>query len=1039
MRRCSCGMIRVRQGVLMETAIIGMAFRFPGCDDGETFWTNLVERRSSVTEVPAERWDWRALWGDPKLEVNKTFSKWGGFVNDADAFDHQFFGFLPKVAQTMDPQQRIMLELAWNCMEDAAVAPSTLAGRNVAVVVGVFNHDYKELQERGELSIEAHHSTGTATAVIANRVSHFFDLRGPSVPIDTACSSSLNAVHNAIQSLQYDSCELALAGGINLMLTPTRHISFSKMGMLSPTGTCKTFDDTADGYVRGEGAGFLLLKPLHKAIADGDPIHGVIKGSAVNHCGGTYTLTYPSPRAQSEVIVAAHERAAVPVDTIGFVELHGTGTPKGDPIEFEGLHRAFETLAERQGLTLPEARCGLSSVKTNIGHLEAAAGLAGIVKVLLAMRHRQMPGFQNLTRLNSRISMEGTPFYPLYDSQPWLPASPGAPLRAGVSSFGFGGTNAHVVLEEAPSAPAGATARRKRGEAPALIALSAKTADALRGRIERLRDWLRADDGATSLIDISRTLLLGRDALTKRFACVVDSHAALLKALESALAAPAAAVAEERSDSTDEGEREALQALIAQYPTLKGGARAKALSRLADAFQAGSMLMWPPLFAGAPGGRLRLPGYPFARERFWIPMSADGVDSADKDAGGYARLHPLLHRNVSTLGQMRFASSFDGSEAFLSDHIVNDRRVLPGVAYLEMLREAAWRALSLPKGVSVRVQDVVWQRPIEVLDDAVEIGLELAAADSDSDETPRRLDFRVLSAGAEGATVVHCRGHAVVHAFADGAEPTDLAEISADCRQAYDAESCYRAFDALGLHYGPTHRAIADFHLGTGQCLARIVPPQSQGSGFVVHPATADAALQAAVALVAGVDPTDADAPCMPFALDRLDIVAAECQSDASGDLFAWARFAPGVSSTDRVPKVDIDLIEMPPGTSAASAGRVRLAFRGLALRPRSADIAAPNAVPVSSATPIPTALVDAVYSPLWVETALPPLAPPPSSVLLVGYEDDVDFLHARMAESARFSGVRFERVRLLPAAAEAADGGAGEMRAGVLEDAQAR
>ncbi len=434
----------------METAIIGMAFRFPGADDCNTFWTNLIERKSSVTEVPVERWDWRALWGDPKLEVNRTFSKWGGFVADADAFDHQFFGFLPKVVQSMDPQQRIMLEMAWNCMEDAGVAPSSLAGRNVAVVVGVFNHDYKELQERDEISIEAHHSTGTATAVIANRVSHFFDFRGPSVPIDTACSSSLNALHNAIQALEYDGCELALAGGINLMLTPTRHISFSKMGMLSPTGTCKTFDDTADGYVRGEGAGFLLLKPLQKAIADGDPIHGVIKGTAVNHCGGTYTLTYPSPRAQSEVIMAAHQRAAVPVDTIGFVELHGTGTPKGDPIEFEGLVRAFETLAERQGVSLSQPGCGLSSVKTNIGHLEAAAGLAGIVKVLLAMRHRRLPAFQNFTRLNSRIRMDGTPFYTLDDSRPWQPSAPGVPLRAGISSFGFGGTNAHVVLEEPP-------------------------------------------------------------------------------------------------------------------------------------------------------------------------------------------------------------------------------------------------------------------------------------------------------------------------------------------------------------------------------------------------------------------------------------------------------------------------------------------------------------------------------------------------------------------------------------------------------------
>ncbi|MFZ2755070.1 MAG: beta-ketoacyl synthase N-terminal-like domain-containing protein, partial [Lysobacteraceae bacterium] len=790
----------------METAIIGVAFRFPGGKDSDSFWKNLVERRSCVTEVPAERWDWRAMWGDPKLEVNKTFSKWGGFIDDADAFDHRFFGFLPKVVQTMDPQQRIMLEVAWNCLEDAGVPPSSLSGRNVAVVVGVFNHDYKELQERGELSIEAHHSTGTATAVIANRVSHFFDFRGPSLPIDTACSSSLNAVHTAIQALMYDGCEFALAGGINLMLTPTRHISFSKMGMLSPTGACRAFDDTADGYVRGEGAGFLLLKPLDKAIADGDPIHGVIKGSAVNHCGGTYTLTYPSARAQAEVIVAAHERAAVPVDTIGFVELHGTGTPKGDPIEFEGLSRAFETLAERQHVSLPEARCGLSSVKTNIGHLEAAAGLAGIVKVLLAMRHRQLPGFKDFSRLNNRIRIEGTPFYVVEDSLPWQPSSPGVPLRAGVSSFGFGGTNAHVVLEEAPAARAGAKLRR--GDGPVLVALSAKTAAALRSRIEDLRDWLRTDAGTPPLIDIGRTLLLGRDAFPERFACVVDSHAALIEALEAALSAPEAVAVEARSGLVEESEREALQALIAQYPKSKKAARAKALSRLSEAFRAGAILDWPLLFSDAPGGKVRLPGYPFARERFWIPLPGTG---AAESVDGKSRLHPLLHRNASTLGQMRFTSVLDGSEAFLSDHVVGDRRVLPGVAYLEMAREAACRGLSLPAGALVTVCNVVWQRPIEVLGQAVQVSVELAAADDDAEGSTRRLDFRIVSTVADGAAVVCCSGQAVAPVAAEAAEWADLASISADCRHVHDAEACYRAFDALGLHYGPSHRAIVDF------------------------------------------------------------------------------------------------------------------------------------------------------------------------------------------------------------------------------------
>ena len=336
----------------MDIAIIGLSCKLPGADDQFEFWQNLISNKSMVSEIPATRWDWRQYWGDPKAEANKTNSKWGGFVRDADAFDHDFFGLIPKVVEAMDPQQRIMLELTWRCLEDAAVLPSDIRGRAVGLVFSAFNHDYKEMQEQGDDWVEAHHSTGNAAAIIANRVSHYFDLKGPSLSIDTACSGSLNAIHNAVQAIQHGDCEMAFAGGINLILTPTRHISFSKMGMMSPTGTCRTFDETANGYVRGEGAGVLLLKPLENALADGNSIYGVIKGTAVNHCGETYTLTYPSPDAQAQVIIQAHERAGVPINDVTYVEAHGTGTPKGDPIEIQGLCQAFGHLSDQQIIDL---------------------------------------------------------------------------------------------------------------------------------------------------------------------------------------------------------------------------------------------------------------------------------------------------------------------------------------------------------------------------------------------------------------------------------------------------------------------------------------------------------------------------------------------------------------------------------------------------------------------------------------------------------------------------------------------------------------
>ncbi len=1027
----------------MDVAIVGMSFRFPGADDADAFWSNLIGRKANISEVPPDRWDWRAYWGDPKVETNKSLSKWGGFIDRVDAFDNGFFGLLPKVVQTMDPQQRIMLELAWSCLEDAGIAPSRLRGRNVGVIVGIFNHDYKELQERSTASIEAHHSTGTATTVVANRISHFFDFRGPSIPIDTACSSSLNAIHSAIQALEYGDCELALAGGINLLLTPTRHISFSKMGMLSPTGTCKTFDDTADGYVRGEGAAFLLLKPLERAIADGDAIHGIIKGSAVNHCGETYTLTYPSARAQAEVIVAAHERAGVPVDSLGFVELHGTGTPKGDPIEFAGLVDAFGTLAQRQGVALGSGFCGLSSVKTNIGHLEAAAGIAGVIKVLLAFRHRTLPPFHNFTRINERIAIEDSPFYALGESRPWERFDEGTPLRAGVSSFGFGGTNAHVVLEEPPRAAA--TRARKAAPTPMLIALSAKTPDALRRRVAELRDWLRADEGRASLADIARTLLIGREHLTVRQAWVVDSVPALIDALESTLAD--AYTPEPAAD--DDG-----AALLAQWPPAKKAGRRALLSRLAACYCAGAELDWAPLFAGQPARHVGLPAYPFARERFWIP---DAI--AAESTPPTARLHPLLHRNVSTLGRQRFESTFDGREFFLADHVVKDRPVLPGVAYLEMVRAAVAQALSAEVDVSsasgLRFRDVIWMRPLNVDGAPVSVRLDLVADAAAG--VGRTLAFEIAGADASVPAMVFCRGR--VELF-EGGTPAllDVAAIARDCAQGeVSADACYRGFAALGLRYGAAHRALSQLQTGAGQCLARIALPGHLAAGqgdFVLHPSIADAALQAAVAFVAGIEPDGGErphAPSLPFALDSLEVHGDLVPSTATtlADVHAWVRASAGHSSADAIPKVDIDLIE--PGADDG-IGRVRLAFRGLSIRPQLNDLpmAASGAAAAPAAAPAhrpPASVADGLYTPLWVTEGLPAASETPAGLVVVGMPGDVERVIRALRASPRFAAARLSQLHLYADDAISADDVAADataagdtlrVRAGVLEDCKA-
>ena len=475
-------------------AVVGMACRFPGAGNYEQFWRNLCDGLSSVSEVPANRWDKDAFYSADPREKNKSVSKWGGFVDGVEYFDADFFGVSSREAEVMDPQQRIMLEQAWTCIEDAGYDPKVLSGSNTGVYIGVFNFDY-EARLTGALdAIEGHVSTGTHTALIPNRISHFFNLHGPSVPIDTACSSSLVALHKAAHAIRRGECDQALVGGVSVLCSPIHFISFSKTGMLSPDGSCKTFDERANGYVRGEGAAMLLIKPLANAVRDNDRIVAVLRGSAMNHGGHARTVTYPSPLAQSNVVAAALREAAVPVSSIGYVEAHGTGTPKGDPIEVEGLKMAFARVAAEQGVALDEHSCGLGSVKTNVGHLESVAGLAGVIKTLLCMRHQYFPPLVHYRKLNPRISFGESPFFIVDKAQPWpaLADDTGAamPRRAGISSFGFGGVNAHVIVEEYRQ-PA------QVGDVEAtsvLMVLSAKTTSALRESITQLVDALEAPE-----------------------------------------------------------------------------------------------------------------------------------------------------------------------------------------------------------------------------------------------------------------------------------------------------------------------------------------------------------------------------------------------------------------------------------------------------------------------------------------------------------------------------------------------------------------
>lgn len=469
-------------------AIIGIGCRFPGGADGpEAFWRLLEKGFDAITEAPEGRPGFGQLFDPDPKAPGRTYSRWGGFLDNVDQFDAQFFGISPREALHIDPQQRMLLELVWEAAEDAGLPPAKLAGTRTGVFVGISTHDYGDLQmyPQHRADIDMHTNSGTATSIAANRISYLYDLRGPSAAVDTACSSALTAVHFACQSLLHGDCGIAIAGGVQLMLTPEVTIGFSKASMLSKDGKCRAFDAAANGYVRSEGAGVVLLRPLKDALAAGDPIYAVIRATNINQDGRTNGMTVPSAAAQQAMIEEALAKAGIAARDVGYVEAHGTGTPVGDPIEASAIGAAVGR-GRREG-----DRCLIGSVKTNIGHLEAASGMAGLIKVALSLQHRRIPPSLHFEHAGAGIDLDGLNLRVVTEPEPWPESNHKA--IAGVNSFGFGGANAHVILEAAPQTDRAFAAEP---EIPRLLVLSAKSPEALRSLARSYAKSVRADNAA---------------------------------------------------------------------------------------------------------------------------------------------------------------------------------------------------------------------------------------------------------------------------------------------------------------------------------------------------------------------------------------------------------------------------------------------------------------------------------------------------------------------------------------------------------------
>jgi len=580
-----------------DIAIIGVSVRYPGASDINEFWNNLKEGKSNITEIPQERWNWREYFDKEKGKAGKMYSKWGGFLEDIDKFDHQFFNISPREAQIMDPQERLFLQETYSCIENAGYTPDTICdSRKIGVFVGVMNADYFK---------------GSHPFVIANRVSYTYNFQGPSMVVNSASSSSLTAVHLALDSLHSGACDRAIAGGVNLILSPNHYTILSALGVLSATDRCSAFGAEADGFVTGEGVGAVLLKPLAQAINDGDNIYGIIKGSMINNGGRTNAFMAPNPVSQGQVIREAIERSGVNARSISYIEANGTGTPLGDPVEISGLTKAF------QHHTDDKQFCAIGSVNSNIGHCECAIGIAALTKVLLQMKHGKIVPSLFAENLNPHIDFENTPFVVQRELTEW---KSDAPRIAGVSSFGAGGSNAHVVVAEFVGKDDD-SCNVSEGT-PAIFVVSAQNAERLNERVKDLIEWLEGETfGDERLMQVAYTLQVGREAMKSRLGFTAKTNKEAIEKLtcylngENSNARIFFGQAKKNSKmpsvmSADGKEQEAVHKWMSS----------RNYEKLAALWVKGSIVDWNKLYEGKKPRRICLPSYPFAKESHWMVM-----------------------------------------------------------------------------------------------------------------------------------------------------------------------------------------------------------------------------------------------------------------------------------------------------------------------------------------------------------------------------------------------------------------------------------
>lgn len=832
-------------------AIIGMAGVMPQCASLEEFFAKLETETDFITEIPKDRWDWR--------EAGKEDMRWGSFMNDIDMFDNEFFSISPREAELMDPQQRILLECVWHTIEDAGYKASELRGSNMGVFVGVSTMDYTDLSKKNNIPVSGYTSTGRAHSVLVNRVSYLYDFHGASEPVDTACSSSLIAIIRGVKSIQSGDCDTVIAGGVNVIASDDLYAAFSKSGMLAKDGKCKPFDENANGYVRGEGVGTVFLKSLSKAERDGDHIYAVIKGCGINHGGHASSLTAPNATAQANLIVNTYQKANINPLDVTYIEAHGTGTKLGDPVEIDGLKKAFRKLYEMNHITnFEEGYCNVGSVKSNIGHLESAAGIASVFKVLLSMQKKRLPASIHINKLNPYLDLKDSPFRIIQETKDWT-VPEGKKRMAGISCFGYGGANANLVLEQYEAQ----NIQPNEIEENRLFIYSAKNEEQLKVYVKEHIQYLqdKKQDNTFSLEPYAYVLQTGRESMEERLALPAKDVDQLLVLLQEYLDGK-----EKASHYTGNKQSNSMFKVLNESTSWSEYERkiytSKDYNTIAVLWVNGVDLDFRKLYEGRRPGKISIPKYPFAKTRYWLPIE-DSVSSETLKK----KLHPLIDDNVSTMDKILFRKSLSQSDFFIHDHNIQGSTILPGVAYLEMVRAAG--ELAQQSDIKM-IEDVIWAAPITVKDKEKDSFVELSKVNG-------KIHYKVYY-NEYGKSVVASQGKLLTLLDAEDSLPVayPIGELKNQLKNAIGHEEAYQYFAKLGFQYGDTFKCIDYIQSSHTEALGRYEIPKNQGmqwktEGFQLIIPAMDAALQT----IMGTGSSSQDGSekqFIPFALKRLCI-----------------------------------------------------------------------------------------------------------------------------------------------------------------------